>query len=308
MIRLHAARPRVGMLIDPREPLPPSNPRALERFVRAFRTGGHDLRIFEASEDVDVSDLDAVFVRMTTSLRGLARRIAADVEANGKVAIDDRVSIDVCCDKRRMLRRLRDCAVPHPLTVIAHLAKLPRVVRAIGYPCVLKAIEGSSCRAICLAASDPELEHLLQGPFARENDLIAQAFVPTAFDWRIGVLDDQPLYACRYHMVPGHWQIIRWSQDLVTPEFGRVEGVPISDVPPDVLRVGLRAAHAIGSGLYGVDVKLGPSGPLVIEVNDNPTIDTGNEDAVDGDLLYERIVASFRRRIWAAEHSLRAVS
>jgi glutathione synthase/RimK-type ligase-like ATP-grasp enzyme len=35
----------------------------------------------------------------------------------------------------------------------------------------------------------------------------------------------------------------------------------------------------------------------VIEINDNPNVDAGNEDAVLGDALYREIMGVFARRI-----------
>ena len=56
-------------------------------------------------------------------------------------------------------------------------------------------------------------------------------------------------------------------------------------------------AGMMGDGLYGVDVKQTARGLKVIEVNDNPNIDAGVEDAVLGQALYRRIMAEFVRRI-----------
>ena len=37
--------------------------------------------------------------------------------------------------------------------------------------------------------------------------VLAQEFLYTPFDWRIGVLAGEPLYACKYFMARKHWQI-----------------------------------------------------------------------------------------------------
>jgi hypothetical protein len=42
-----------------------------------------------------------------------------------------------------------------------------------------------------------------------------------------------------------------------------------------------------------------------MEINDNPNVDAGNEDAVLGDPLYEEIMRVFLRRIEAARRSSR---
>ncbi|MFZ6043771.1 RimK family alpha-L-glutamate ligase, partial [Vibrio natriegens] len=51
------------------------------------------------------------------------------------------------------------------------------------------------------------------------------------------------------------------------------------------------------SGLYGVDLKEVDGQVVVIEINDNPSIDHKVEDAFLGDLLYDRIMTEFLRRI-----------
>ena len=69
------------------------------------------------------------------------------------------------------------------------------------------------------------------------------------------------------------------------------------DAPPDVVKLALKATQAIGDGLYGVDLKRVGDKPVVIEVNDNPSIDHGVEDAYLGEELYKRIMQEFLRRM-----------
>jgi glutathione synthase/RimK-type ligase-like ATP-grasp enzyme len=64
-----------------------------------------------------------------------------------------------------------------------------------------------------------------------------------------------------------------------------------------VLTAAMNAANLIGDGLYGVDVKQVGDRAVVIEVNDNPSIDEGVEDALLGDELYARILGDFVRRL-----------
>lgn len=60
-----------------------------------------------------------------------------------------------------------------------------------------------------------------------------------------------------------------------------------------------RAAGAIGDGLYGIDIKRTAEGVFVIEINDNPNLDRGVEDAVLEDGLYRTVLKKFIRRIEA---------
>jgi glutathione synthase/RimK-type ligase-like ATP-grasp enzyme len=59
----------------------------------------------------------------------------------------------------------------------------------------------------------------------------------------------------------------------------------------------VRAANLIGDGLYGVDLKQAGQQCYVMEVNDNPNLDAGNEDGVLKDALYREVMGVFARRI-----------
>jgi hypothetical protein len=53
----------------------------------------------------------------------------------------------------------------------------------------------------------------------------------------------------------------------------------------------------IGDGLYGVDIKETEHGIFVVEVNDNPNIEHGIEDAVGKDEVWTRILRWFIDRL-----------
>jgi hypothetical protein len=57
-----------------------------------------------------------------------------------------------------------------------------------------------------------------------------------------------------------------------------------------VIDLGIRAGNAMGRGLYGVDIKESDGRLYVIEVNDNPSLE-GGEDAHYRD-VFRRIVSS----------------
>jgi glutathione synthase/RimK-type ligase-like ATP-grasp enzyme len=73
--------------------------------------------------------------------------------------------------------------------------------------------------------------------------------------------------------------------------------VPLDQAPPQVLHTALAAADLIGDGFYGVDLKQVDQHCYLIEVNDNPNVDMGNEDGILHDALYQAVMQVFRRRI-----------
>jgi len=126
--------------------------------------------------------------------------------------------------------------------------------------------------------------------------VVAQTFTPSDFDWRIGVLGSAPLFACRYHMARGHWQIqkaLGKSERL----YGKTETLRIEDAPKAIVALAVRASALIGDGLYGVDIKDVDGRLLVMEVNDNPSIEAGTEDEILKDDLYLAIMQSIYDRL-----------
>jgi glutathione synthase/RimK-type ligase-like ATP-grasp enzyme len=97
-------------------------------------------------------------------------------------------------------------------------------------------------------------------------------------------------------MARGHWQIIHHSSGGQR-RYGKVEGLPLEKAPRGAIEVAVRAATLIGDGLYGADVKEVGDRFLVMEVNDNPTIEAGYEDAVLKDELYLAVMRHFRERL-----------
>jgi glutathione synthase/RimK-type ligase-like ATP-grasp enzyme len=101
-------------------------------------------------------------------------------------------------------------------------------------------------------------------------------------------------------MAQGHWQIYNWGAKEAGKREGRSEAIHVEFVPPSVIELALRASAIIGDGFYGVDIKEVGNRLLVIEVNDNPSVDAGVEDDALGMELYRRVARSFRRRIQLA--------
>lgn len=127
------------------------------------------------------------------------------------------------------------------------------------------------------------------------------------FDWRIGIIDNTPLFACKYYMSKGHWQIYNWKGEE-EDNSGDSETLPVEEVPELVVKTALKAASLIGDGLYGVDLKMIDGKVYIIEVNDNPNIDADIEDLVLKEKLYDRIIDSIFKRIEISKNVQRLIS
>ena len=285
----------LAILHDPREAEPPSNERALRLFEKAAEAEGFAVELIEREDYARVGEFDALFIRETTAVNHRTFRFAQRAAAAGLVVIDDPESILRCTNKVYLAEALGRHHIPAPQTLIAHRGNLTQVAEALGFPCVLKQPDSSFSQGVVKAADAEEFRAQTAKLLRRSDLVVAQAFMPTDFDWRIGVLARKPLYACKYFMARRHWQIVRRDGDSLTE--GASECVPLEHVPSGVIDAAVRAANLMGDGLYGVDLKEIGGKAFVIEVNDNPSIDAGCEDQLLGESLYRAIMADFRRRL-----------
>lgn len=294
--RRRPAQHELAILIDPDEAMPPSNRTALAHFMRAARARGLDAELITHKDYGRLAEFDALFIRETTSVNHHTYRFARKAQAEGMPVIDDPDSILRCTNKVYLAELLARHKIATPKTQIVHPDDLGALIERMGFPMVLKVPDGAFSRGVIKVNDRAELEAGVVELF-RESDLVlAQAFTPTEFDWRVGVLGGKALYASKYFMSRGHWQIVDHSAKG-KPREGAAETLPISQVPPAVLKTALKAARLIGDGLYGVDLKATGSGVLVIEVNDNPSIDAGVEDQILGKDLYRAIIDQFVDRL-----------
>ncbi|MBB5320243.1 RimK family protein [Marinobacter oulmenensis] len=290
----------LAMLVNPEETLPPSDEAALKRFERAGRKLGINVERVQRRDYMRLPEYDALFIRETTAIDHHTYRFARKAEAEGMVVIDDPVSILRCTNKVFLADLLKTNKVPTPGTLIlsrdekdAHL----RVIRELGLPVVIKIPDGAFSRGVIKARDEKELKDGLKDLFRQSALILAQEYFYTDYDWRIGVLGGRAIYACKYMMVKGHWQIYQHGGASV--QSGDFETLPTYEVPRAVIQAALNATRLIGNGLYGVDIKQSGNRVAVIEVNDNPSIDSGVEDRFLGGELYTLVMQEFLSRMEA---------
>jgi len=288
----------LAILTSPGAPNLPSDKPALRRFIKAARDLAINAELIEIGDASDIAEYDALFIRESTYVNHPTYRLSRRAASEGLIVIDDPISILRCTNKVFLAELFARCGIPHPKTLVAHDDNVDEIADAVGLPCVLKRPDSAFSQGVVRVDNVADLRKHA-GLFLEDSELVvAQAFTPSEFDWRVGVLGSEALFACRYHMAKGHWQIVA-ANGRGGRRWGKVEPVPLEQVPREVLAVGVRAASLIGDGLYGVDIKQTNGALMVIEVNDNPNLDLGVEDAVLKDELYRRVLADLVRRIEA---------
>jgi len=285
----------LAILVNPDELMPPSDEKAIQRFVRAAESLDFYTELITHEDNSRLNEFDALFIRETTSVNHHTYRMARRAAAEGLVVIDDPESILKCTNKVYLAELLSKNKIPAPKTLIISPDNKNNVAEILGFPCILKQPDSSFSVGVEKVDNAEEFEKVTDDLFDKSDLLIAQEFIPTSFDWRVGILNQQPLYVCRYYMARKHWQIYERTDGKT--HAGKADTLSLEEAPEQVIETALKAANLIGDGLYGVDIKEINGQVYVIEINDNPSIDSNYEDRVLKDELYKSIMSEILRRI-----------
>jgi RimK family alpha-L-glutamate ligase len=177
-------------------------------------------------------------------------------------------------DKLRTARHLVAAGLPHPKTVHLPTANAPLGLRP---PLVLKPRFGSWGDDVFRCETDDELGRVLADVrgrrWFRRHGALLQELVPSGgHDARILVARGRVVGGAQRVAAPGEWRT------NVTRGAARFPLRP----SPEMSRLAIAAAAAVGADFVGVDLLPGPSGHVVIELNGavefNRTYDLAGRD------------------------------
>jgi glutathione synthase/RimK-type ligase-like ATP-grasp enzyme len=286
----------LAVLYDPNEKMAPSSPASIKHMARIAEKLSIDVEPITKRQLAELAEYDGLFIRETTSIDNHTYRFARRAWQEGMPVIDDPISMIRCTNKVFLMELLGSNQVATPPTVLlAEASDLPKAMDELSLPLVVKIPDGSFSRGVHLVNTPEEFRRIADELFEETDLLLAQKFLPTQFDWRVGVLAGEPLFVCQYRMAPGHWQIVKYRADGSSRE-GGFRTFELDQAPKELIDIAVRAARPIGDGFYGVDVKETPSGFIVMEVNDNPNLEHGIEDQVGKDEVWIRVLKWFVER------------
>ncbi len=293
----------LAILVNPKEETPPSCPTALQKFKNAANKKGVYVEFITKNDKDKINEFDALFIRETTNVNDHTYEISRMAYAEGLIVIDDPWSILRCSNKIYQNEIFKKHKILTPkTTVLTKNFFKDKHLDELKFPLVLKQPDSAFSLGITKVNNKEEALIALNNLFNKSDMVICQEFLYSEFDWRIGLLDNKPLFACKYYMSKGHWQIYNWKSNDNEEFSGDSETLPIKDVPEKVLQTAIKASGLIGDGLYGVDLKLVDNKVYVVEVNDNPNIDYGIEDLVLKDNIYDLVIDSLINRIEVAKN------
>ncbi|MCX5108121.1 hypothetical protein OOK13_06215 [Streptomyces sp. NBC_00378] len=216
--------------------------------VDVVRPGGSLLRI---SEEVRAGTHDAWVLKTVSGGPGLTLLEAA--AAVGLTTVNDARSIRAVRDKVLASVIARQHGLPVPVTYSAPRATLFADVPEELFPLVVKPADGSSGRGVRLVSEPGRLADAEQ---ADEGQLIAQPYVSNAgSDLKVYCLAGE--FHATVRRSPLH-------PDAPVDE----RAVPL---PAEVAEAAAKVGAVFGLDLYGIDVVLGPDGPVIVDINDFPS-------------------------------------
>lgn len=287
----------LAILVKEGDPAPPSNPKALKKFVEIAEKMGFYTEIVSPRDLSRLSSFDALFIRQSTEVNNEAYAFARKAQQEGLALVDMPDAILKCCNKVFMAEALQNAGIPTPETMIVHKENIGQVLQKIGLPVVLKSPDSTFSFGVKKAKTETEYHELVSAMLKESELVIAQEFSYSDYDWRIGILDGEAFYASKYYMAKGHWQIYNWNAEDKYDQDGNADSLAIEKVPAEIIKIAVKSAKLMGPGLYGIDIKETKKGPVVIEINDNPNIDAGVEDEYYGEKIYTDVIMALKKRL-----------
>jgi glutathione synthase/RimK-type ligase-like ATP-grasp enzyme len=269
--------------------------KALQNFKQTAEKLGHEFNFMFRDNVSEIPKYDAVFIRATTDPLFTAYVVSRTASELGLKVIDDPESIQICGNKIHQYALFKKHNIPHIPTIFInkeefHHRQILELFREFGKPVVLKAPYTSFSRYVEKVACETNFRDVAARFFRKSDVLAVQKFMPTAFDWRVGVLGGKVLYVCKYMIPKGKWKHGAKLRGKPTFIWGRTVSLKTENTPTELKDLALKACSVIGHGLYGVDIKEANGNYVVVEVNDNPSIYAGYEDLRSKD-LYGKIIA-----------------
>lgn len=267
---------------------------SLFAFKKAANDMGHGLDFVFKDNLLDIHKYQAVLIRGLTDPLNSTYMVARLCEQNGIRVLDKSEDIRTCADKISMYSHLKLLNVPMPATKFIAVEDLTELngkdlFEEMGTPLVLKAPHSSFSAYVAKAHNIDEFIKIGKKFTRRADWIVVQQYLPSRFDWRVILLDGKVLSVCQYIMDPNAWKIVDKDKEGNILQC-TVEGKNINDVSPELIETAKLAGKAIGTGIYGVDLKEVDGKFYVIEVNDNPNIDEGLEDQ-QSPKIYEWIIS-----------------
>lgn len=264
---------------------------ALSKFKSTAESMGHTFEFIYKDDIPGIRDYDALFIRATTDPSSSAYIISRLAEQSGLKVIDDPHSIRACSNKAILHDLFLKNNIPSPKSILFHgdysKENLDSIFSTLGLPVIIKTPYTRFSSHVEMVNNETEFTGLSKHLLKKARVLVLQEYIQSDFDWRVGILRNEVLYLCKYCIPKGGWKVK--SKINGKNVWGKTIAISRDLISPELRNICIDLSRCVGDGLYGLDVKETNSGYKVIEINDNPSIYDGYEDAADKD-IYEKII------------------
>jgi glutathione synthase/RimK-type ligase-like ATP-grasp enzyme len=267
---------------------------ALLKFKSTAESMGHSFEFIYKDDISKISDYDALFIRAITDPSSCAYIVSRLAEQSGLKVIDDPHSIRTCSNKVILHDIFQKNNIPSPGSILFYgdysTENIDEIFKSLGHPVIIKTPYTRFSSHVEKASNEAEFIEISKYLLRKTKVLVVQEYVQSDFDWRVGILRNEVLYLCKYYIPKGGWKVK--SKINGKNVWGDTIAVGRDSISPELKELSIRLSKCVGKGFYGLDVKETNHGYKVIEINDNPSIYYGDEDAVDKD-IYEKIISEF---------------
>ncbi len=263
-----------------------------KRLVEAAEERGHEAHVIDHSRcnieieqkgpslfyaDKYLEGFDAVIPRIGASVTFYGTAVVRQFEMMGVFSVVGSRGIVHSRDKLRCLQVLSKEGIGLPKTVFTNYSKnVEHVVESAGgAPVVLKLLEGTQGLGVVLAENINAASSVLEAFNGLKARVIVQEFIKEAkgADIRAFIVDGEVVGAMKRQGKPGEFR----------SNLHRGGSSQIIELTEEEKATAIKAAHAVGLGVAGVDMLQSGRGPLVLEVNSSPGLE-GIEKTTKSDI------------------------
>ncbi len=233
------------------------------QIIEAIREMGHEAVPYHLNSSPlsfeGEYELDVVIIRAISSTR--AQVTASLFEGLGVRVVNSSRVLSTCGNKVMTTSALVKAGVPTPRTKLAfNLEGALKAAESLGYPVVVKPINGSWGRLVSLAEDEEELRTIIEhreaipSPYYRVHYIQEYVRKPGR-DLRVYATEERVVAAI--YRVSDHWI-------TNTARGGRAEPAEITEEIEDI---SVKAVRAVGGGFLGIDLVESEEGLKVLELN-----------------------------------------
>lgn len=133
----------MAILIDPDDKNPPSNEKAIQKFIKAGDQAGFNVEVITREDFDELIQYDALFIRQTTFVNHYTFRFAKKAQSLGLAVIDDPESILKCTNKVYLNELLTANKIQTPKSYVVSKDNYKSLSNKLPYPFILKQPDGA---------------------------------------------------------------------------------------------------------------------------------------------------------------------